>query len=773
MRRHTQIHRSLTVTTVLLVALLAITLLSTCHTTNGTIDHKKVLKELSDHYHFLQDRDSAFFPRSPEKPDVRIEDWTSGFLPGILWYLASQNDSELWRETAHRFTMPLEGLKTYRRTHDLGFMLYNSFGNGYKLTGDSTYRAVLIEGAYSLASRYDNTIEAIKSWDWGAKEDWQYPVIIDNMMNLEYLFWAAKATHDTAFYEMAYRHAKTTLKNHFREDHSSYHVVDYDTTTGAPRWKGTFQGMADHTAWARGQAWGLYGFTVAFRETGDSTFLEKAHQIADFVLDHSNLPEDKVPYWDFDDEASKDTPRDVSAAVIITSALLELQAYSNTEKSDEYKLTAREILTTVNNNYRDKNESNRSFFLDHSTGHKPRNSEIDMPLIYAEYYFAEALVRLIKLDIYREPDFISEIHTKTLSFDLLPEIYSDIRDALNRGPFSVLQKDFMPPGADKNDYMSMGIYWWPDEAKEDGLPYIRKDGQINPEVYKITDWQYMMKTVAYAFDCALAYQNTADDRFALKASELLKSWFTNDSTKMNPHLNYGQGVPGRHKGRRYGIIETRDLWQAYQAADLIQNSGHWGDEDHDQLKAWFNDFLDWLLTSELGKLESQTRNNHHSWYNAQVGHLALICERELVLTNIIEDTKLNVLNSQLEKGGGQPEELSRTLSFSYSTMNLMACFHLALLAEEVDIDLWNYKNSEDTGIRDALDFLLDEVLDKNGWSYPQIKPARYDGLLTLLAIAAEKWPDNAYDQKAKEIKQRYPGQYGNQFWNIYKRDWSM
>lgn len=744
-----------------------------CNQEPKVLEPTQVLAELSEHYRFVLNSDSVFFPRSPEKPSVAIRDWTSGFFPGILWYLSTQNDTASWRETAHRFTMPLESVKAYRGTHDLGFMLYNSFGQGYKLTGDSTYHTILIEGAYSLAFRYDSRISAIKSWDFGPSQGWQYPVIIDNMMNLEFLFWAAKATQDHSFYDIAYNHAKTTLKNHFREDHSSYHVVDYDTLTGEPHWKGTYQGMDDHTAWARGQAWGLYGFTVAFRETGDSTFLEKAHQIAAFILEHPNLPDDKVPYWDFNDEASETTPRDVSAATIIASALLELQAYANAKTSGDYRAMAGAILTSVNHSYRYEIEGNTSFFLDHSTGHKPRNGEIDMPIIYAEYYFVEALIRLIKLDIHKTPNFLTEKEVKTLAFDLLPDVFKNIDDALNQGPFSVLQKDFMPPSNDKKDYLSMGTYWWPDEETNDGRPYIRKDGQINPEVFKITDREYMTKTCAYALNCALAYQNTTDDRFALKASLLLKSWFINDSTRMNPHLDYGQGVPGRREGRRYGIIETIDLWQAYESARLIQNTEYWSNEDQRQLKVWYSDFLDWLLTSELGKLEGKTRNNHHSWYNVQVGHLALIGKRDSLLEAIIEDTKLQVLDTQLEEGGRQPEELGRTLSFSYSTMNLMAYFHLAFLAEEVGIDLWNYRNSSGVGLRDALDFIVREVLDEDGWSYPQIKTARYDGLIEMLNIADKKWPDSGYGKKGKEINKRYPDQLGGQFWGIYKLDWSM
>ena len=364
-----------------------------------TLDPGQVLSELEDHYRFLLEHDTVFLPRSPERPTVGIKDWTSGFLPGVLWYLYAENEQEAWRNTAHRFTMPLAPLKSYRGTHDLGFMLYNSFGNGYRITDEPAYKSVLTEGAYSLASRYDSTVGAIKSWDWGAREGWQYPVIIDNMMNLEFLFWAAKTTGDDRFYHIAYNHAKTTLKHHFRADHGSYHVVDYDTLTGEPRWKGTYQGMADPTAWARGQAWGLYGFTAAFRETRDSTFLRKAHQIAGFITQHPNLPVDKVPYWDFDAESSESTPRDVSAAVITASALLELQTYSQRQQSDHYKSVAHEILTNVSNRYRYNHKNPGCFFLDHSTGHLPGDSEVDMPIIYAEYYFVEALIRYAKYAI--------------------------------------------------------------------------------------------------------------------------------------------------------------------------------------------------------------------------------------------------------------------------------------------------------------------------------------------------------------------------------------
>jgi unsaturated chondroitin disaccharide hydrolase len=220
---------------------------------------------------------------------------------------------------------------------------------------------------------------------------WQCPVIIDNMMNLELLFWASAQTGDPTYRDIAIQHATTTLAHHFRDDYSTYHVVDYDTITGAVRQKNTHQGYTDESSWARGQAWGLYGYTMTYRFTEDPRFLQQAEGIADFLLSHPNLPEDGIPYWDFNAPGIPDEPRDVSAAAIITSALYELSTYS--EKGASYKAEADRILQNIWTHYRSGEGENLGFILDHSVGNKPGGSEIDVPMIYADYYFLEAINR--------------------------------------------------------------------------------------------------------------------------------------------------------------------------------------------------------------------------------------------------------------------------------------------------------------------------------------------------------------------------------------------
>lgn len=336
--------------------------------------------------------DTTHFPRTAKDNQlvtVPSKDWTSGFYSGILWYMYDQTKDPKWEQAARKWTSGLEKEKYNTYTHDLGFMLYCSFGNGLRLSNDPEYKAILLQGAQSLTKRFNPKTGVIKSWDHGKGH---YPVIIDNMMNLEFLFWATKVSGDSSFYKIAVTHANTTMENHFRPDNSSYHVLNYDTATGKVIDKITHQGYSDESAWARGQAWGLYGFTMMYRETQDKKYLEQAVRIAAFMLDHPNLPKDKVPYWDYNDPAIPNTQRDASAAAILASALLELSRYVKEENN--YLKSAKKILKSLSSkHYLAKPGSNQDFFLMHSVGHKPANSEIDVPLIYADYYYLEALLR--------------------------------------------------------------------------------------------------------------------------------------------------------------------------------------------------------------------------------------------------------------------------------------------------------------------------------------------------------------------------------------------
>ncbi len=326
---------------------------------------------------------------------VPAGDWTSGFYPGVLWYMYELTGEAEWKERAVRYTAELEDQQYNGSNHDVGFRMFCSYGNALRLTDDESYIPVLEQSAKTLISRYYAYVGSIRSWNFN-EENWQCPVIIDNMMNLELLFWASEQTGDPVYHDIAFTHANTTMENHFRADNSSVHVVDYDTITGDVRMMNTHQGYADESSWARGQSWGLYGFTMTYRLTDHIAFLKQAEKIADYLLDHPNLPEDLVPYWDYNAPGIPDEPRDVSAAAIMASALYELCKYS--EKGAYYKEKADKIMESLGTTYASEPEENYGFILGHSVGSKPSESEVDVPINYADYYFLEALLRKKKLD---------------------------------------------------------------------------------------------------------------------------------------------------------------------------------------------------------------------------------------------------------------------------------------------------------------------------------------------------------------------------------------
>jgi unsaturated chondroitin disaccharide hydrolase len=317
--------------------------------------------------------------------------WCSGFYPGTLLYLYEQTkDTALYNE-ALRILDVLKKEEFNTTTHDLGFMMYCSFGNANNINPSAAYKEILLNSARSLSTRYSPAVGCIKSWDGKPNE---YLVIIDNMMNLKLLFWATQASGDSSFYKIAVSHANATMKNHFRPDNSSYHVLNYDATTGEVLQKKTAQGFADESAWARGQAWGLYGYTETYRETKDNKYLDQASKIAAFILSHPNFPKDKIAYWDFNAPAIPDAVRDASAAAIMASAFLELSSYVNEKLSTQYFKTAETILKNLSaEKFKAAAGTNGGFVLQHCVGHMPNKTEIDVPLTYADYYFVEAMIR--------------------------------------------------------------------------------------------------------------------------------------------------------------------------------------------------------------------------------------------------------------------------------------------------------------------------------------------------------------------------------------------
>ncbi len=322
--------------------------------------------------------------------------WTSGFFPGVLWYLYEDSNELLIRQYAEDYTKRVTDQQYTTDNHDIGFILFCSFGNGYRLTGNEEYKKILYQGAESLSSRYNPNIGLIRSWDH-TTDRWQYPVIIDNMMNLELLEWVAKDSDEKRYAEIASTHAKVTRKHHFRPDYSCYHVVSYDPQTGIPEKKNTHQGLSDESSWARGQAWALYGYTMMYRETEHHCFLEHAKNIAEFIMNHPNLPEDKIPYWDFSVPDTPKSQRDASAGAIMASAFLELSQLTDGYFSKKCLKTAQtQIRTLTSIEYLAIPKTNGNFILKHSVGNMPKGREVDVPLTYADYYYVEALIRYKK-----------------------------------------------------------------------------------------------------------------------------------------------------------------------------------------------------------------------------------------------------------------------------------------------------------------------------------------------------------------------------------------
>jgi uncharacterized protein YciI len=323
------------------------------------------------------------------------QEWTSGFFPGSLWYLYDLTGDDKWKTRAAKFTEILDTVQYLTNHHDVGFMIGCSYGNGFRLVQNEPYKQVIIQAAKSLSTRFRPVAGIIQSWDvtegWQADRGWECPVIIDNMMNLELLFEATNFTGDSTFWKIAVTHADNTIKNHFRPDFSTYHVIDYSLADGSVRNRNTAQGFAHESTWARGQAWAIYGFTVCYRETRDPKYLEQAEKAFEFVASNPNFPEDGVPFWDYNAPNIPDEKRDASAAAIMASALYELSGFSN---NGDYKAWADKIMQSLSGaEYRAALGENGNFILKHSVGSIPHNSEVDVPLNYADYYFLEALKR--------------------------------------------------------------------------------------------------------------------------------------------------------------------------------------------------------------------------------------------------------------------------------------------------------------------------------------------------------------------------------------------
>ncbi len=384
--------------------LLLVATLGACNQPDAKVEALKRAIQRADHQllqsaeAFADQQDtSRLFPRSYKEGKIRgvgVHDWTSGFFPGSLWIGYQLTGNEALKAEAEQFTARLKEIPFYTGTHDLGFMIFCSYGMQQAVLGDEVSAEAIVEAAKSLSSRCREEIGLIRSWDFGR---WNYPVIIDNMMNLEMLFWASERTGDSRYYDVAVRHADRTLENHFREDNSSYHVISYNDD-GTVESKGTFQGYSDASAWARGQAWGLYGYSMCYRFTKLERYLEQAEKIAALLMNHPNTPEDRIPYWDYNAPNIPDAPRDSSAAAVMASGLLELSTLVEGEASARYFAYAEQLLMSLASDaYLAPEGENGGFILMHAVGHLPANSEIDVPLNYGDYYFLEAIRRYLEL----------------------------------------------------------------------------------------------------------------------------------------------------------------------------------------------------------------------------------------------------------------------------------------------------------------------------------------------------------------------------------------
>ncbi len=384
------------------------------------------------------------FPRSFENGKLITSDyrwWCSGFFPGVLWQLYADKPSEELRRYAELFTDRAEPVKTMTDTHDLGFMLYCSFGQGYNLTGNPHYLDVIAEGSDNLLTRYDPKVGVIKSWESGPR--WKYPVIIDNMMNLEMLSFMSRETGDRHYVQVAETHANTTMKNHFRDDYSTYHMVSYDPATGQPHVKQTVQGFANESAWARGQAWGLYGYTMMYRETLQPKYLEQARHIAHFIASHPRLPEDGIPYWDFDASDIPSAPRDASAGAVMASAFIELSQLDPTADAAKWlQLAEKQLRSLTSPAYLVPMGQEGGFILKHSVGSLPGHSEIDVPLTYADYYYVEALLRMKKLLALPSPQNDRQVWVDALTRIATPVLQNLADGTLKQNfPFESLSTD--------------------------------------------------------------------------------------------------------------------------------------------------------------------------------------------------------------------------------------------------------------------------------------------------------------------------------------------
>ncbi|HSS20421.1 MAG TPA: alginate lyase family protein [Pyrinomonadaceae bacterium] len=338
----------------------------------------------------------------------------------------------------------------------------------------------------------------------------------------------------------------------------------------------------------------------------------------------------------------------------------------------------------------------------------------------------------------------------------LAKLESDARRAMQQQPLSVVNKTVTPPSGDKHDYMSQAPYFWPNPSKPGGLPYVRRDGERNPEINKITDHVALDQMVGAVRTLSLAYYFKADEKYAAKAAELLRTWFLDPANRMNPNLEYAQFIPGVNTGRGIGLIETRSLVDVVDAVGLLAGSRSLTAADQKRLEAWFGKFLQWMQESKNGREESAAKNNHGTYYDVQTISFALFIGKSNLAKQIAETAKQKRIAQQVEPDGRQPLELERTKAWSYSNMNLDGLLQLARLAENVDVDLWSYKTKDGRSIRAALEYLYSYAIEERPWTYQQIEGFNAKSFFPLMRRAASHYQDQTFQAAEAKVPKSDP-----------------
>jgi hypothetical protein len=350
----------------------------------------------------------------------------------------------------------------------------------------------------------------------------------------------------------------------------------------------------------------------------------------------------------------------------------------------------------------------------------------------------------------RHPLLIPAARIKAASGPALTQLLADADRALTLTPTSVMDKTIVPPSGDKHDYMSQAPYWWPDPQKPDGKPYIRRDGERNPEINKLPDHDNLGRLNSAVATLGLAYRLEPKAEYAQQAARLTRVWFLDAATRMNPHLKFGQGIPGINEGRGIGIIETRGLPDLLDGIIAISGSPAWTAADEAGLQAWMRDYVAWLTTSTHGQEESKNGNNHETWYDVQVAALALYTGQRDLARKTLEGSRARI-DRQFQPDGRQPRELERTRSFDYSEFNLTAFFNLAVLGERVGVDLWNYRSADGRSLRAGLDFLVPYAAGDKKWDFDQITPFRGSTIADILRRGAVAWREPKYRALAEKL----------------------